>query len=107
MDFSGAAESVVYALGETYVYFDGVDTVEITAVPSSGWQRVEGARGRPVRSNRQEIMVLKSEVAEPAAGHKLFRGTLEDFTGQFEFEIVDFRLDNEATSYTLILKATA
>lgn len=103
--FEGAAESIVDALGETYVYFDGVSAIEVQAVPSSGSMRVDGERGPPVRSRRRELQILRSAVAEPKQGDLLFRGTLDAFEGLFDTEVVSVRPDEESTVNILICKA--
>jgi len=102
--FDDAAEEIVEAFGETFVYFDGSDATEVQAVPSMGWQRVEGTRGPPVDSERREVMVLRSAVPRPKQGHLFFRGALADFEGEFDFEVVSVRRDDEETSFTLVLK---
>lgn len=103
--FDQAAASVVETLGETYVYFDGESTTEVLAVPSSGYRKVDGQRGPPVASQRAELMVTKSAVPAPQQGHLLFRGDLASFVGEFDFEVVSVRPDDEDTSRTLICKA--
>ncbi len=103
--FEQAAASVVEALGETYVYFDGESTAEVQAVRSSGYVRVDGQRGPPVSSQRAELTVTKSEVPTPRQGHLLFRGALTAFVGNFDLEVVSVRPDDEDTSRTLICKA--
>lgn len=102
--FEDAAASIVDALGEPFVYFDGEQTVEINAVPSSGWSRVEANRGPAVSSRRREIQILKSAIAEPKQGHLLFRGALIDFAGVFDFEVVSARPDDEESAFNLVLK---
>ena len=102
--FEDAAASIVDALGEPFVYFDGEQTVEINAVPTSGWSRVEGGRGPAVSSNRRHVQIVKSAIAEPKQGDLLFRGELVDFEGVFDYEVVSVRPDDEETAFTLVLK---
>jgi hypothetical protein len=103
--FEDAAAAVCDALGEPFVYFDGEATTEVNAVPSSGWSRVQGGRGPAVSSQRREIMITKAEIAAPKQGDLLYRGTLDTFEGEFGFEVVSVRPDDEETSYALVLKA--
>jgi len=103
--FEDAAAAVVDALGETFVYFDGETVIEVTAVPTNGWSRVEGGRGPAVSSRRREAQILKSAVEEPKQGDLLFRGAQALFEGVFHFEVISVRPDVEETSHTLILKA--
>jgi hypothetical protein len=104
--FEDAAASIVDALGEPFVYFDGEQTVEVNAVPSSGWSRVEGSRGPAVSSKRREVSILKSAIAAPKQGDLLFRGALVDFVGVFDFEVVSVRPDDEETSFAFVLKVS-
>jgi hypothetical protein len=102
--FEDAATAVCDALGESFVYFDGSQTVELSAVPNSGWRRVEGTRGPAVSSQRRELLITKAAIAAPKQGDLLFRGTLDDFAGVFDFEVVSVRPDDEETSFALVLK---
>lgn len=102
--FEDAAASIVENLGEPFVYFDGAATIEVSAVPSSGWSRVQGSRGPGVSSNRREVSVLRRAIAEPKQGDLLFRGPLVDFVGVFDFEVVSVRPDDEETTFALVLK---
>lgn len=104
MDFGDAAASLVDALGETYVYFGADGMVEIKGVPSSGGVRVNGQRGPAVSTRRAELQILKSQVATPREGDKLFRGTLTEFTGIFDFDVISVQPDDEDTVSTLVLK---
>jgi hypothetical protein len=103
--FEDAAASIVDALGEPFVYFDGSATLEVQGIPSSGWRKVEGNRGPAVSSQRREVMILKSDIAEPKQGDLLFRGELVDFAGEFDLEVVSVRPDDEQTAFDLVLKA--
>jgi len=102
--FEDAAASIVDALGEPFVYFDGEQTVEITAVPSSGWSRIEAIRGPAVSSRRRVIQITSAAVAEPKQGDLVFRGELAEFEGTFDFQVVDAQPDDEETTFNLVLK---
>lgn len=105
-DFADAAAEIVEGLGcgNAFVYFDGEALHEIEGVFSNAFQRVEGTVGPGVASRRPELSIRTDIITEPKSGDQIFRGTLTEFVGSFDYEVVSKRDDEEETVANLILK---
>lgn len=103
-EFDDAAAEIVEGLGSPFVYFDHVSLYEVTGIFSNAFQQVEGNRGPAIGSRRPELSIRSDLVTAPKKGDLLFRGQLTEFGGEFDYEVVSERPDEEETVTHLVLK---
>lgn len=98
VDFEGAAASVADAFAVPVSYHGLNGSAETRGVLSSGYQRVEGARGPAINSKRAELAILKADLDfEPRQGDT---PTVEGVL----YEVTSVRPDEQGTQYNLVLK---